>query len=260
MKYKVLVTDIDRTFAKQGRIFPENLEYLQYLKTNNIILVANTGRGLNTCNFIIKLNIFDYLIGNNGAFIYDLKLNKLLFNTQMLMQDTNNILKIADKYKMPCVIESLNYVYFTDVPETHSEKFVNNSNYPFLYTDYVKENVNRMLIMLGNDKAKKFINEILNFLRFNKNKFNYFYNIRTLEITNKNASKGKGLLRLLTQLDISIDNTLVIGDSVNDVSMLKLAKMSIAMKDSDQVALDNANYVTDSENNKGWLKGIQHYE
>jgi hypothetical protein len=35
--------------------------------------------------------------------------------------------------------------------------------------------------------------------------------------------------------------------------------MSIAMKDSDPITLDSVSYITDSEKNMGWLKGVKHY-
>jgi hydroxymethylpyrimidine pyrophosphatase-like HAD family hydrolase len=101
VKYKALVTDIDRTFSNQRRIFPQNINYLKMLKKEGVILIANTGRGLKSGQFIIDLNIFDYLIGNDGAFIYDLNKNEVLEKTLMKKEQVNEILKITNKNKMP---------------------------------------------------------------------------------------------------------------------------------------------------------------
>lgn len=260
MKYKLLVTDIDRTFSNQRRIFSENINYIKELKKKNIILVANTGRGLKSGKFIIDLNVFDYFIGNDGAFIYDLNKKELIFRNCMKKEEVNKLLKIANKHKMPWVIETMNEVYFADVPETHSDNFLSYSTYPYKYTNYINEDVNRILFLLSYKNSQNFMNEFPNFPILTNNKFNCFWNKRTLEITNENVSKGKTLLVLLKKLDINPSQILAIGDSANDVGMLKLTQMSIAMKDSDNIILDVANYVTDSEENKGWLKGVKHYE
>ena len=260
MKYKLLVTDIDRTFANQYRIFPENIEYLKELKKKNIILVANTGRGLKSGKFIIDLNIFDYFIGNDGAFIYDLNKKELIFRNCMKKKEVNKLLKIGNKHKMPWVIETMKEVYFSDVPETHSKDFLSYSTYPYKYTNYIDEDVNRILFMLSYKHSKDFMAEFPNFPILTNDKFNCFWNQRTLEITNKNVSKGDTLLVLLNKLNIKPSQILAIGDSANDRGMLKLTQMSVAMKNSDSIILEVANYITDSEENNGWLKGIKHYE
>ena len=93
MKYKLLSTDIDRTFAQQNQVFLENLKYLNFLKEHGIILVANTGRGLKSGRFIMDLELFDYLIGNDGSFIYDFNEKKVIYNVTIKKEVANRILK-----------------------------------------------------------------------------------------------------------------------------------------------------------------------
>jgi HAD superfamily hydrolase (TIGR01484 family) len=142
-------------------------------------------------------------------------------------------------------------VYFADVPETHTKKFLNYSTYPYKYTNFIDKDVNRILIMLNSKNSQSFISEFPNFPILGDNCFNCFYNNRTLEITHENVSKGRTLISLLKKINIDPKDILVIGDSANDVSMLKLSKMSIAMKDSDPITLDSVSYITDSEKNMG---------
>lgn len=49
------------------------------------------------------------------------------------------------------------------------------------------------------------------------------------EVEHPDASKGNALRKLAARLGISLENTMAIGDSNNDVSMLTIAGCSVAM-------------------------------
>ncbi|PJZ17946.1 HAD family hydrolase [Bacillus cereus] len=54
----------------------------------------------------------------------------------------------------------------------------------------------------------------------------YWHN---LEINHRDAQKGNGLYTLAEHLNIPVENTVAIGDGLNDVSMMEKANLSIAM-------------------------------
>ncbi|MEB9728004.1 HAD family hydrolase, partial [Bacillus cereus] len=54
----------------------------------------------------------------------------------------------------------------------------------------------------------------------------YWHN---LEINHRDAQKGNGLYTLAEHLNIPVENTVAIGDGLNDVSMMEKANISIAM-------------------------------
>lgn len=67
-----------------------------------------------------------------------------------------------------------------------------------------------------------------------------------LEVTNKQATKGKGVERLRKHLKISKENVYVFGDSGNDLSMIKKFKNSVAMGNATDEIKNNASYITKS--------------
>ena len=260
VKYKILVTDIDGTFSKQERIFVENISYLKWLKSQGIILVANTGRGIISGDFILNIGLFDYLIGNDGSFIYDINKSKLIMSYKINKNDANKIIQIANKGGIAWVAESLTHVYFANHPITHSHEFLKHSLYKFQYVEIVPENINRILLIADDCDWEKFTNKFKKFPNIFPKKFNCFWNERTWEITNHNCSKGHAVQYLMTSLNIKMHKLLVVGDSINDISMLKLSHKSIAMGNANPEVKEIANFITDSEKNYGWLKGLKKYE
>jgi len=54
-----------------------------------------------------------------------------------------------------------------------------------------------------------------------------------------------------------MEQTLAIGDNNNDATMLKAAKIGIAMENATDLAKNNANDLTDTNLNNGVLKALQ---
>ncbi|OEH74681.1 uncharacterized protein LOC34621098 [Cyclospora cayetanensis] len=65
-----------------------------------------------------------------------------------------------------------------------------------------------------------------------------------LELCTKGNNKGCGLKQLSRHLGIPIEETLVVGDSENDISMFKQAGVSVAVADAQPEALNAAKFYT----------------
>jgi len=85
--------------------------------------------------------------------------------------------------------------------------------------------------------------------------FNYWSkgddNSKIFDITALGVSKSKVISLLLRFYDIDVSNTVAIGDSFNDISMLKLVEHSVAMANADQIVKESANYVSNLTNKEG---------
>lgn len=78
-----------------------------------------------------------------------------------------------------------------------------------------------------------------------------FSDERKMEITYKNITKGNALDELLQLSGIENDEIVVFGDSENDISMFHEKKFSVAMKNALPSAQQNANFVTNTNDNFG---------
>ena len=72
-----------------------------------------------------------------------------------------------------------------------------------------------------------------------------------LEFLNKNTDKGQALLGLAKYLNIKVDETMAIGDAGNDIPMIKMAGVGVAMENSFPEVKECADFITLSNLNDG---------
>ncbi|MEA4853768.1 MAG: HAD family hydrolase [Christensenella sp.] len=80
-----------------------------------------------------------------------------------------------------------------------------------------------------------------------------------LEFTCKGTSKGKALERLAAYYGFDIAETMAIGDSGNDVQMLRAAGIGVAMGNAMHETLDAADYVTADVDHGGIAQAIEKF-
>ncbi|HWO00854.1 MAG TPA: HAD hydrolase family protein, partial [Blastocatellia bacterium] len=82
---------------------------------------------------------------------------------------------------------------------------------------------------------------------------------RFLDVTAYGMHKGSVVIRLAKIFGVSTDQIAVIGDGLNDIEMFKQAGISIAMGQAVEEVLAAATYVTASNDDEGWARGIEKY-
>jgi len=80
-----------------------------------------------------------------------------------------------------------------------------------------------------------------------------------VEVVNKEASKGKAVLFLANKWGIDRSEIMAIGDQDNDIEMLEVASLSVAMGNSTEGLKKIAKYVTDTVHNDGAALAIEKY-
>lgn len=79
-----------------------------------------------------------------------------------------------------------------------------------------------------------------------------------IDITSLDANKGNAIKGIQKELGISPEETLVFGDYLNDLEMMKVAKHSYAMKNAHPEIIQASNFVTSHDNNdNGVLRTIE---
>lgn len=81
----------------------------------------------------------------------------------------------------------------------------------------------------------------------------------SFEISPVGISKGNTLIRLSDQLEFSLEETMALGDGINDISLLSAVKMGVAMKNASDVVQKMAYTTSTHDNNEsGVAKEISH--
>jgi phosphoglycolate phosphatase len=80
-----------------------------------------------------------------------------------------------------------------------------------------------------------------------------------LHLTRKGISKGKALIEGLSMLEISPEQTVVIGDSETDLSMFELCGYSMAVGNASDYVKSKADYVASQPIGDGAVEAIQYF-
>ncbi|WP_428394861.1 Cof-type HAD-IIB family hydrolase [Lichenicoccus sp.] len=78
-----------------------------------------------------------------------------------------------------------------------------------------------------------------------------------LDVTHPAANKGNAALRLAELLGVSADEMACIGDMSNDIAMLNVAGLAIAMGNATEEVAQAAHYVTASNEQDGWARAVE---
>mmetsp|Transcript_11816 Transcript_11816/g.25656 ORF Transcript_11816/g.25656 Transcript_11816/m.25656 type:complete len:89 (-) Transcript_11816:138-404(-) len=80
-----------------------------------------------------------------------------------------------------------------------------------------------------------------------------------LEVLPLDASKGAGVSQMLNELGVSPDNVFAIGDAENDIEMLQLAGVSVAMGNAPSTVQHVAQYVTATNAEDGAAEALEQF-
>lgn len=112
------------------------------------------------------------------------------------------------------------------------------------------------LLLIGESKEVVELSSYLKKLNlsncsFYRSKDNY------LEITHSEVSKESALKELANFFDLSLNKVMAIGDNYNDVPMLKLAGIGVAMGNSPLEVKENSRYITATNDQNGVAKALE---
>lgn len=82
---------------------------------------------------------------------------------------------------------------------------------------------------------------------------------RNMELNAPGVSKGRGLMALARHLGLQPEQVMAVGDSGNDLTMVQMAGLGVAMGNATQDILDAADVVTADNNHDGVALAIEKY-
>lgn len=286
--YKLIVMDLDGTLLNSyGEVSLENRKAIQYALEKNVELVLASGRDPKTIEKLsLELGIKNYLISGNGASIYDIKKQKNIYENFIDKEKALKVAKICKENSIffnvyttnGIITESLDYnvkVFNNENNNKPNDKKTNIEVVKDIY-NYIEENEPQILKIIICDNSKIIFNNIMEKLKDVKNieilnvehmskkilrigteevGVEYFYT----EITNKNANKWSAIEYLIKLLKITKEETICIGDNINDYEMVKNSGLGIAMKNSALEKEEIAKYITEDNNSNGVGNAIFRY-
>lgn len=262
--YKMIVTDLDGTLLNKSKnVSEKSKKYLKELKDKGYIICVDTGRTLGRASYALeRIDYVNYIIGNNGTYIYDVCNDKCLYESTINAKDIKELfIKYFDEYEdfeINCYENILSYCYRTRNAEPYVEKIDNKDDY--------FDKINEVYNVTISFKNKSLVNVFLEDLKNNYKDIGSFImqdsfsNKKWITLINQNDNKYNGLCILKDKIGINNNDIIAFGDGLNDVVMIENVGFGVAMKNALEEVKNKAKDVTlDDNNNDGvvnYLKSI----
>lgn len=266
MKYKIIVLDLDGTLTNSKKeISQPTLDALIDIQERGYKVVLASGRptpGVVPLAKKVQLDKFGgYILSYNGAKIIDCRTNEVIFQKTLPLEVISELYNAADKYDVGIIsYDTDNVIVGRDIDEyIELEAKINNIALKKVdnFIEYVNYPVNKCL-MTGEHEILLKVQENL------KHKYNsllsiYFSEPFFLEIMPQNVDKAQSLIRLLNTIGISSEEMVCCGDGFNDISMIEIAGLGVAMENAQEVVKQAADFITYSNDDDGILHVIKKF-
>ena len=260
MSIKLFVTDLDGTLLPTGQdVSPKNVKAVQDMVKAGVIFTIATGRMYSaSVNIAKNLGVDVPIITYNGALIKSV--SGKIFHTDYLSPEiVVAITNFCQKQNWHLQNYSNDVLYFPEHNEFAKgyEEALGISGETIGWESMLKhtENVPKLLSITPN------VEETMQRISMLKSEFGDKINaIQSMpiyvEITCPKVSKAAAISILAKQLNIDNSEIMVIGDSYNDLPMLKSAGHSVAMGNAPDDVKSVCEFVTGNCNEDGFAQAV----
>ncbi|WP_273126370.1 Cof-type HAD-IIB family hydrolase [Bacillus weihaiensis] len=279
---KLIAIDLDGTLLSSHiEISQENIKALQEAQEAGHIVMICSGRAPEDIKIVLEKTPLECPIaGSNGTMV--IADGKLLSQVSIQKEIVQSVAKILNEQKFPFKIYTNKGIF---VAKTWSERMLifleenpdiakglTEKEYKFMTeqpkeTDTIKhfEKVEDILSNTEITIQKFFVptlsgkNELITHLKDVKGISVTTSGPYNIEIMDVNGHKGNGVKVMAEYFNIPIEDTVAIGDNFNDVPMLEVAGLSVAMGNADPTVKEMADVVTLTNNEHGVAHAIREY-
>lgn len=241
-RIKMAVLDMDGTVLNnEHRISEENVAAIKKAVNNGITVVIATGRSLMAVeNYAEELELNEYIITGNGSEIWDLEGPELIERTPIETELVQVMWDLKRNYGTKHWAASVGKVWKAELPEDLSAQ-------EWLKFGFVMDSIemkDAVLAELNNHDGL----EISNSHPLN------------IEVNAKGVHKAKAIERILSLKNISFEQVLACGDSLNDITMIREAGIGVAMGNAQPEVKQTADYVTLGNQEHGVAEAFKYFK
>ena len=253
MEYKIISTDFDGTLlTSDKKVTKRNKSALLNYKSNKYIIIGISARNLSSVKNTCDLKMFNYLVLNNGSYVYNVEKSNGKYVDVIDNEDAKKITNYFDNLARAIDFCGVNkyYRYKEAVTKTKSDTaqvksieevdepicriniFANNNDEIATYKKYIDENFNMVdaIIMQDTDSIS---------------------NEKWITLNPKGLNKFSSLKKLCQQLNINSNEVIFFGDGLNDLEIIQGVGLGVAMKNAVPEVKEKAKAVTLSNDEDG---------
>lgn len=259
---KALIFDIDETLIPYTtcKIEASTITAIEKVKQQGIQVIVATGRNYSCIHPDVKKYVKpDLYVTVNGSCIMD-KDGNVLSVTPMDKIAMEQMLKVCDEngwlYGIKCAKELVTMNHHKEYCKLYCDQAItedmltDKSNEP----NYWKEKDEPLgIFFFSKHNAAMSLQQ-----QFEMFKFYPFLDVGC-ECCNKDVNKGKALKNLIGQLGLELSECMAFGDSNNDVDMIEMCGIGVAMGNGNDNAKRVANYITTAADDNGISNALKHF-
>lgn len=268
MKYKLICIDVDGTLVDSNKnLLEENIKAIQEAYKAGLKIAIASGRAPASIKEILDdLEIKGYGICLNGSYIIDgdKEVSRYVFDDG----EVDIIREIVEKYNVRSFFATPILSVTNKAPSGGGLNAIQKSVAKqkaliVCNNDELKNKLNnyhgsflKVSVMEENDNIyKKVREELENANIFDVAKSDTHY----IDVNIKGINKSKGVKDLAQYLNIDLSEVICVGDNENDIEMIKVAGLGVAMANSCKEVLEICDTVTLSNDECGVAKVIYDY-
>lgn len=266
MRYNLLALDLDGTLTDDNkRITPRTKDALLKAMEKGVEIILASGRpDIGIAPVANELGLYGkggYILAFNGGRIIDCKSGKILSETVFPREYYSEIISLRERFDG---VEVLSYTSEGIIAGSIT-RYVNEECRCNACLAEAKENLlaalpqNEVKFLIVGEHEK--LVPVRDYLADNfSDKFGaYFSQPFFLEVVPFGIDKANSLKKLLGILGKESSSLMACGDGENDIPMLNVAGLSVAMKNASDIVKKHAAFITKSNNDDGVAYAVEKF-
>lgn len=256
---KLIIFDLDGTLLKNnGTVGDETKRLIKKLEKKGVIFSFATGRLHSAITKYAEiLDIKTPLISLDGCLIKNHPEGKIIFESFVPTKYVSQVVNYSNNYTVYVALCHDDAIYFTQqnsfIPEI-MDKLGAKYEEVDSYEGYLGETLEIVLaansFTVINNIREAVTSPFLSRLNTSFFQSHSHPGIYYLEIRKRGSSKGKGMERLIKHLNVQKNNTAVVCDWYNDISLLQKSVVKIAVRNAVDEVKNLADFITTKSNNE----------
>ena len=267
---RIIALDLDGTLLDSGKNLSEaNRAALAAAAEKGVHIVPTTGRFFGGMPESVRaLPFVRYAITVNGAQVYDRETDTAIVREELPLDTALAVMRYLDGFDVIYDCYQDNWGRMTAAMQERASDYASDAHYlkmirelrkpyPDLKAHLEEEGHDVQKIMLFardvaiREKIAEGLRERFPQLAITASTWN------NLELNSANAHKGLALRRFAEHLGLGLENCMAFGDGANDLTMVRMAGMGVAMSNACPEVLAAADHVTLSNDEDGVAVAIR---
>lgn len=265
MNYKLIALDMDGTLLRKDKTVSERTKKaIDDAREKGVTVVLATGRPIDgVTRYLEELDMYgenDYVLSYNGGLVLKTKDREPICKIGLTGEDLHYLYEVSKDLGGNIHAFSETKGLITPKNSKYTEVEANINNIKINIEDFNKLEKDHSIIKIMMIDEEEVLQKAVDNLP--KEVYDKYTVVRStpyfLEFLNKEVNKGVGVEMLAKHMGITLDQVITMGDAGNDLHMIECAGMGVAMGNAFEEVKKAANYITDTNENDGVAKAIEH--